>query len=86
MPYIEQEVRDALDIGSRPPETLEELNYCLTALVDVYLTSKGVTYTSLNGVVGALECAKQELYRRIAAPYEDEQAEKNGDVFVCARS
>jgi len=32
-------------------------------------------------VTGVLECAKLELYRRIAAPYEDTKIEENGDVY-----
>ena len=28
-----------------------------------------------------LECAKLELYRRVAAPYEDEKIDQNGDVY-----
>jgi len=31
--------------------------------------------------VGVLECAKMELYRRVAAPYEDKKKEENGDVY-----
>jgi hypothetical protein len=32
-------------------------------------------------VVGALECAKLELYRRLAAPYEDQKIKLNGDAY-----
>jgi len=32
--------------------------------------------------VGVLECAKLELYRRIAAPYEDEKIVETGDVYT----
>ncbi len=32
-------------------------------------------------VLGALECAKMEFYRRVAAPYEREAMAKNGDVY-----
>jgi len=31
--------------------------------------------------IGALECAKLELYRRVAAPYEDTKIAENGDVY-----
>jgi len=30
---------------------------------------------------GVLENVKQEMYRRLAAPYEDKKAEENGDVY-----
>lgn len=32
-------------------------------------------------ILGVLECVKLELYRRVAAPYEDRKIEENGDVF-----
>ena len=71
MPYVDKESRKRLDAGS-PPKTAGELNYVITRIVDHYLASKtGLSYAGINEVVGVLECAKQELYRRIAAPYED---------------
>jgi len=39
------------------------------------------SYAELNEVIGVLECAKQELYRRVVAPYEDGKAKINGDVY-----
>jgi len=38
-------------------------------------------YTTYNEVVGVLECAKLEMYRRAVAPYEDEKIAENGDVY-----
>jgi hypothetical protein len=82
MPYIDQSARTRLDNGARP-ETAGELNYAITRLVDQYLSDKGgVRYAHLNEVVGALECAKLELYRRLAAPYEDEKMREAGDVYA----
>jgi hypothetical protein len=37
---------------------------------------------SADEVVGVLECAKLEIYRRIAAPYEDKKIVENGDVYT----
>jgi hypothetical protein len=42
----------------------------------------GLSYKNINQAIGALECAKLELYRRVAAPYEDKKALINGDVYV----
>jgi len=36
----------------------------------------------INAIIGALECAKLELYRRVAAPYEDDKIAENGDVYT----
>lgn len=38
-------------------------------------------YDRLNSVVGALECCKLELYRRLIGPYEEWKADCNGDVL-----
>jgi hypothetical protein len=81
MPYIDGEARTRLEGGGRPT-TAGELNYAITRIVDRYLMDKGgVRYAHLNEVVGALECAKLELYRRLAAPYEDEKMRESGDVY-----
>jgi hypothetical protein len=38
------------------------------------------SYARFNAINGALECCKQEVYRRLIAPYEDTKIEDNGDV------
>lgn len=81
MPYIEQKVRDDLNLGNRLPETPGELNYAITMICLEHIERKGISYTNINEVIGALECAKLELYRRIAAPYEDAKITQNGDVY-----
>ena len=80
MPYISTEDRNDLDNGAMP-ETAGELNYMISALLDDYLVGKGKNYANINEVIGMLECAKLELYRRVAAPYEDEKIDQNGDVY-----
>ena len=81
MPYIETKARERID-GGGAPATAGELNYAITRLVDDYLSARGgLRYAHLNEVVGALECAKLELYRRLAVPYEDEKRRETGDVY-----
>lgn len=81
MPYIKQERRDAILNGARPQDA-GELNFAITALVDRYLEDKGdIRYAHVNEVVGALDCAKLELYRRVAVPYEDKKIAEAGDVY-----
>ena len=75
MPYILPNKRNQL------PETAGELNYSLTKMVHEYIVNKGgINYSNINEVIGVLECAKQELYRVLAAPYEDEKKNENGHV------
>jgi hypothetical protein len=42
---------------------------------------KTLNYSDYNEIIGVLECAKMEFYRRLAAPYEDSKIIVNGDVF-----
>jgi hypothetical protein len=81
MPYIKKERRDAIVSGAEPQDA-GELNFAITTMVDKYLQNKGdLRYAHLNEAVGALECAKLELYRRVAGPYEDEKIKEFGDVY-----
>lgn len=77
MPYIPEIQRDLLLAGGPG-----QLNYQITKKIDQYLEVFGVNYTNINEVIGVLECAKLELYRRIAAPYEDKKITENGDVYT----
>jgi hypothetical protein len=53
------------------------LNYIITRLVhELYK----IRYKDINAAIGVLECAKQEYYRKIASPYENEKCEINGEV------
>ena len=64
------------------PRDAGELNFALTNIVDKYLQNKGgLRYAHINEAVGALECAKLELYRRVAAPYEEQKMKESGDVY-----
>ncbi len=82
MPYVSQESRARLNI-LRPPVMLTpgELNYCITQLVLAFLQAEP-TYAEMNAAIGALECAKLELYRRMVAPYEDKKCVENGEVYL----
>ena len=86
MPYIRQERREAILAGAKPQDA-GELNFAITALVDNYLKDRGaMRYAHLNEVIGAMDCAKLELYRRVAAPYEDKKIAESGDVYKCNES
>ncbi len=82
MPYIRQSDRVEILSGARPAQTAGELNFQLTAVARAYLGARGESYAVFNEVVGALECAKLELYRRMVAPYEDHKMAENGDVYT----
>ena len=80
MPYIDPNRYDSVEAGDVYSEG--ELNYAITMLAQRWMNRHGgLSYANINAVVGVLECAKQEFYRRLAAPYEDEKARLNGDVY-----
>jgi hypothetical protein len=80
MPYIKMVQKYELE--NRSSENSGELNWEITSLLTNYIIHKGLSYQTINDIIGALECAKQEFYRRIAVPYEDKKIEENGDVYI----
>jgi hypothetical protein len=79
MPYINEKDRKysrimvAVNAG--------DLNYLFTREIVEYIETKGLSYRTINDIIGALEGAKLEFYRRVAAPYEDQKIKENGDVY-----
>ena len=81
MPYIEKWKRDRLETYSDRAETAVELNFLFTNEMVRYIKTKGLSYQTINDIVGALDGAKAEFQRRIVGPYEDKAIERNGDVY-----
>lgn len=63
--------------------TQGDLAYEIALVCDEYLCEEGLSFSSINEVVGALTCVRGEIERRILAPYEDRKLAKNGEVFTC---
>jgi hypothetical protein len=40
-----------------------------------------MNYEGIALVTGVIENVKQELYRRVATPYEDQKMKAHGDVY-----
>lgn len=80
MPYITKDDRLFID-GGATPLTAGKLNYKITQVCRAHLQLFGTNYDTINEIIGILECVKQEFYRRVASPYEDEKIKENGDVF-----
>ena len=81
MPYIKQERRehiikhaniDALFYYIQPGD--------LAYILFEYALSLSPSFASYSQLMGELECAKQEIYRRIIAKYENEKIRENGDI------
>jgi hypothetical protein len=80
MPYIKEDRREKMDRHALPANT-GELNYTITQLCLDYIQNWGLSYAAINEVVGVLTCVIQELYRRVAVPYEAKKIAENGDVY-----
>ena len=91
MPYIKNDYRSLINgyikditniIRSQLPygtDIAGVLNYTITKLLlGVYRPDQ---YWKFNGIMGILECVKQEIYRRSIVPYEDKKILENGDIF-----
>lgn len=82
MPYIRQSERDQVEGGGYlTPQTADVLCYTISSICVGYLRVHGQHYSTLNDILGALEGAKLEFYRRVVAPYEDDRLRENGDVY-----
>lgn len=92
MPYIEQSSRERIDKYLNPVleeirkdaedcEIVEgELNYILTKIIMAYI-GDCKCYASFNQVLGVLDSASREFYRRVVGPYEQEKMKTHGDVY-----
>ena len=78
MPYITPELRDSALYN---PMKAGELNYAVTSVLVDYIALKGKSYQTYNDIIGVLECAKLELYRRLISILEDQKCYENGDVY-----
>lgn len=91
MPYIVQSKRDLLDpiisqvqdavrqLESDDPlnDTGGNLNYLFSRILR---QCYGKKYSEMAEAVSVLEMAKQEYYRTVAGPYEDQKKFDNGDI------
>ena len=80
MPYIPLFRHEEIRNGS-PACTPGELNFQIIDCINRYLLGKPRKYKDYNEVIGVLECAKLELYRKVISKYEDKKCEENGEVF-----
>lgn len=93
MPYIKKEDRKDYDdvigelvdrlLGKGPKESgmavPGDVNYVVSSIIWKLFDAK-TSYTNGNNLIGALECVKQEFYRRKLTPYENEKIIENGDI------
>ena len=81
MPYIKQADRARLALSKETPATVGELNYKISTILTTFVQRKGLSYQTINDIMGVLSSAQAEFYRRVAVPYENQKLSENGDVF-----
>jgi len=85
MPYIKKEDREKfLEVLQSAHEAIKspgELNYFITQVCRNWIYAQGLNYAHHAEVIGALECVKQEFYRKVTAPYENQKCSENGEVY-----
>jgi len=92
MPYLRDEEKKVLeDLITTSVNKIEEiggycyssgdLNYVITKIILGYFKTRGGRYKQINDVVGAMEGAKLEFYRKVVAPYEEIKESENGSVY-----
>lgn len=83
MPYIKDEDKRQFysELQTLNPTNAGELNFVLSSICRDYFLRHGARYQQINDVIGAVEGAKLEFYRRLVAPYEDEKIKLNGDIY-----
>lgn len=83
MPYIQPSRRPEIDAAvNRLSDAIflaGDLNYAITRLIQEHM--RCINYHNINEIIGVLECAKLEFYRRVASPYEDDKITENGDAY-----
>jgi hypothetical protein len=62
-------------------DTIGEYNYLVSKIAKTYIQQHGLSYRIINELVGALECAKAEMSRRILETYEDDRIKEFGDIW-----
>ena len=82
-PYLHEEIKRRLDKERYFPcmHTPGELNNQITESCLRYLADHEENYQTYNDIIGAIECAKLEMYARMVHPYECQKCIDNGDIF-----
>jgi len=93
MPYIKSEDKEKFvfelchgrenlaEVVGEMCDNAGDLNYAFTCIAHSYIKKRGLRYQNINDIMGALDGASKEFYRRVAAPYEDKKISENGDVM-----
>lgn len=83
MPYIKGDQRILYDPKINQIQEIKtegDLNYIITSLCNKFLKNHGESYSTYNDIIGVLECAKLEYYRKKISVYENKKEKENGSI------
>ena len=80
MPYLTYDRKEEM-LEKMNPSNAGELNFLITVMCLRYWNNSKQNYEAINSIVGAVESAKLEFYRRVATVYENTKIVANGDVY-----
>jgi len=86
MPYIKNQYRSKINeiIAKLDNENSinneGDLNYLITNICLCFTRRKGLSYSTINTVMGVLSCVAREYYRRLVSNYENKKIKENGDL------
>ena len=67
------------ELNKKPEDVAGNLNFVVTSVLK-RLIAKNKRYKTMNDLIGALECIKLELYRKVCGSYEELKEAENGPV------
>ena len=77
MPYIKEHKRTWSRVMC---SAVHEPGSIAWLLYSYFLQKVEPSFANYSQFVGELECVKDEIYRRIIVPYENEKIKENGDI------
>ena len=88
MPYIKGQDKRK-EIEKLAKQLLEKTGYATGNLncfiyifCKLYMKDSGESYAAYKNVIGELEMAKLEIYRRLCSKYENKAIKRNGDIEI----
>ena len=82
MPYISQEARNEIINQNRQPDTVGELTYSISVLLEEYRLHKGESFQTFAECLIAAEQAADEFRRVVVHPYESWKLREHGAVHA----
>ena len=81
MPYIKKSERSKIDAAPLAQLCCLSSGELTYAIYKLLLQYQAFDFHGHATVLGCIEAAKLEYYRRAVAPYENDKITQNGDVF-----